>query len=259
MPTHNAPWPTGTPCWIDYGASDVDAAKDFYGRLFGWEFVDPNPEYGGYLLATRNGESAAGLSPLMGEGDSPAWTTYFAADDVEATGERIREAGGTIVVEPMRVEPLGSMVIAMDPQGNCFALWQAGQHPGIGIYNEPGALIWNEAAVDDPASAREFYSAVFDYRFDQAPGAEGYTTFATDGGPLGDLGGLQPGSPKGWTVCFGVASVDDTVARVEAAGGKATMASKATPYGIALLEDPWGAAFAVMQTPAGGGASDRSS
>ena len=38
MPTRNTPWPPGTPCWIDYGASEIDAAKDFYGRLFGWEF-----------------------------------------------------------------------------------------------------------------------------------------------------------------------------------------------------------------------------
>ena len=26
MPTRNTPWPAGTPCWIDYGASEVDPA-----------------------------------------------------------------------------------------------------------------------------------------------------------------------------------------------------------------------------------------
>ena len=71
MPTRNTPWPPGTPCWIDYGASEIDAAKDFYGRLFGWEFEGGDPEYGGYLNATRNGEYAAGLGPLMNPGDSP--------------------------------------------------------------------------------------------------------------------------------------------------------------------------------------------
>jgi uncharacterized protein len=252
MPTRNTPWPNGTPCWIDYGASDVDAAKDFYGRLFGWEFTGGHPEHGGYLLATRNGEHAAGLSPLMDPGDSPAWTTYFAADDARATADRIREAGGTVVVEPMDVAPLGTMLIALDPQGNPFGLWQAGENTGVRVYNEPGALVWNEAAVDDPASAREFYSAVFGFIFDEVPGAEGYTTFATGGNPLGELGGLQPGSPKGWTVCFAVESVDETVARVEAGGGKVTMAPKDTEYGrFAVVEDPWGAPFSVMQTPTG--------
>src|SRR3954463_2898435 len=110
MPTRNTPWPNGTPCWIDYGASDVNAAKDFYGRVFGWQFTGGDPEYGGYLIATRNGESAAGLSPLMNPTDSPAWTTYFAADDARATADRIREAGGMVVVEPMDVQPMGTLV-----------------------------------------------------------------------------------------------------------------------------------------------------
>src|SRR5215212_424169 len=250
MTTRNTPWPNGTPCWIDYGASDVDAAKDFYGGLFGWEFTGVDPEYGGYEIATRNGESAAGLSPLMDPGDSPGWTTYFAADDARAVANRIREAGGMVVVEPMDVGPMGTMAIALDPQHNAFGLWQAGQNTGVRVYNEPGALVWNEAAVDAPASAREFYSAVFGFVFDELPGAEGYATFAIGGNPLGDLRGLQPGSPKGWTACFAVESVDDTVARVEAAGGKVTRAPEDTEYGrFAVLEDPWGAPFSVMQTP----------
>jgi predicted enzyme related to lactoylglutathione lyase len=251
MPTRNAPWPNGTPCWIDYGASDVDAAKDFYGGLFGWEFTGGDPKYG-YIVASRNGEKAAGLSPLMNPGDSPGWTTYFATDDARGTADRIREAGGTVVVEPMDIPPLGTMVIACDPQRNGFGLWQSGQHTGVRVYNEAGALAWNEAAVADPASAREFYSAVFGFVFDEGSGAEGYTTFATGGSLLGGLGGLQPGSPKGWKVCFATDSVDETVAQVEAGGGKVTMAPKETEYGrFAGVEDPWGAPFSVMQTPTG--------
>ncbi|RBY78297.1 VOC family protein [Geodermatophilus sp. TF02-6] len=252
MPTRNSPWPNGTPCWVDYGASDVDAAKDFYGRLLGWEFTGGDPEYGGYLNATRNGEPAAGLGPLMDPGDSPGWTTYFSVDDSQATVARIREAGGTVVVEPMEVGPMGTMTIAVDPQGNPFGLWQSGQHTGVRVYNEPGALVWNEAAVDDPAAAREFYSAVFGFTFDEVPGAGGYTTFATGGDPLGGLGGHQPGSPKGWATCFSVASTDDAVATVEAGGGKVTTAPMDTEFGrFAVVEDPWGAPLSVMQAPSG--------
>ncbi|CAN5529271.1 hypothetical protein BH18ACT8_BH18ACT8_16020 [soil metagenome] len=76
----------------------------------------------------------------------------------------------------------------------------------------------------------------------------GYTTFATDDHPLGGLGGHRPGSPTGWTTCFSVANTDTVVATVEKGGGKVIMAAQDTPYGrFAVLEDPWGAAFAVMQ------------
>jgi len=237
---------------VDYGASDVDAAKDFYGRLLGWEFTGGDPEDGGYLNATRNGEQAAGLGPLMDPSASPSWTVYFATGDADATASRIREAGGSVVVEPMDVGPMGRMAIAQDPQGNTFGLWQSGTHTGCRVYNEPGALVWEEAAVDDPEAARAFYSAVFGFTFDEVPGAEGYTTFARGGDPLGGLGGHQPGSPKGWSVCFAVASTDDAVAAVEAGGGKVTMAPMDTEYGrFAVVEDPWGAPFSVMQVPAG--------
>jgi len=155
-----------------------------------------------------------------------------------------------VVVEPMEVAPFGTMTIALDPQGNSFGLWEAAEHTGVGVYGEHGSLVWNEAAVDDPESARAFYSAVFGFTYDEVPGAGGYTTFKTDAHPLGGLGGHQPGSPKGWTTCFAVSSTDDAVSTVEAKGGKVTMAPMDTEFGrFAVVEDAWGAPFSVMQPP----------
>jgi predicted enzyme related to lactoylglutathione lyase len=248
MPTRDTPWPNGTPCWVDYGAADLDATKRFYADLLGWEYTGGDPEFGGYVTATRNGEQAAGLGPQQDPNDPPRWTTYFATDDAAATAARITDAGGTVLVEPMEVGPMGTMVIALDPQGNPFGLWQAGMHTGFRIYNEPGGVTWNEAAVDDPDAARTFYGAVFGFRFDDVPEAGGYTTFATEDRPLGGLGGHQTGSPKGWTTCFSVPSTDAAVAAVESAGGKVTMAATDTSFGrFAVVEDPWGAAFSVME------------
>jgi len=251
MPTRNTPWPDGTPCWVDYGAADVAAAKAFYGSLFGWDWTADSPEFGGYVNALKDGHQAAGLGPLTDPGDSPSWTTYFATGDAAATCDRIRDAGGTVVVEPMEVGPMGTMVIARDPQGNPFGLWQAGTHTGVEVHNEPGSLAWNEAAVDDPAAAQAFYAAVFGFRFDELDGMGGYATFATDERPLGGLGGVTPGAPRGWSTCFSVADTDETVAAVEAAGGKVTMAAEDTEFGrFAVVQDPWGASFSVMQEPA---------
>jgi hypothetical protein len=248
MPTRNTPWPDGTPCWVDYGAADPAAAQAFYGSLLGWDWTEDSPEYGGYVNALKDGSQVAGLGPLMEPGAAPSWTTYFAASDAAATCERIRQAGGTVVVEPMEVGPMGTMVVARDPQGNQFGLWQAGTHTGVEVFNEPGSLAWNDAAVDDPAAARAFYSAVFGFRFDELEGMGGYATFATDERPLGGLGAVTPGAPRGWATCFAVTSTDVTVAAVEAAGGKVTMAAEDTEFGrFAVVQDPWGASFSVMQ------------
>jgi predicted enzyme related to lactoylglutathione lyase len=254
MPTRTTAWPAGTPCWVDYGAGDLPAAQAFYAAVFGWSFTDGDPEYGGYLNALLGGEPVAGFGPSMDADQPNGWTTYFATDDSEASVAAIREAGGTVMVEPMQIGPLGTMTIALDPQGNGFGLWQSGEHTGVRRYNEPGSLVWNEAAVADTEQARAFYGAVFGFRFEPVDAGMDYSTFATTGDPLGGLGGLSTGGPAGWSCCFAVASADDVVARVAERGGTVTMGPMDSPYGrFAVLQDPWGAVFSIMETSAAGG------
>jgi predicted enzyme related to lactoylglutathione lyase len=258
MPTRDTPWPNGTPCWVDYGATDLEATKAFYTDLFGWTYTESSgEEYGGYINALKDDRQVAGLGPQMNPNDSPSWTTYFATDDSAAAAARIRDAGGTVVMDPMEVAPFGTMAIAVDPQGNAFGLWEAAEHTGVRLHNEPGSLAWNEAMTADTAAAKQFYSAVFGFTFDQmSPEVAGegmdYSTFSTGGDPLGGLGASDPSMPKGWLTCFSVASTDEAVATVEAKGGKVTMPPMDTPFGrFAIVEDPWGAPFEVMGPSAG--------
>jgi len=258
MPTRDTPWPNGTPCWVDYGASDLQAAKAFYTDLFGWSYTEGNEEdYGGYINALTDDRMVAGLGPQMGDANPPSWTTYFATDDSAAAVARIKDAGGMVVVEPMEIAPYGTMTIALDPQGNSFGLWQAAEHTGVRLHNEPGSLAWNEAMVSDTAAAKEFYSAVFGFTFEQmSPEMAGegmdYATFNRGGNPLGGLGATDPSMPTGWLTCFAVNSTDEAVATVEAKGGKVTMPPMDTPFGrFAIVEDPWGAPFEVMGPTAG--------
>ena len=249
MPERSSAWPAGTPCWVDYGAADLNAAKQFYTDVLGWSYSGGEPEYGGYLSCEARGRAAAGMGPQQDPNDPPRWTVYFATNDADATAARITGAGGTLLMPPMDVGPMGRMAIASDPQGHPFGIWQAGMHTGARIYNEPGALIWTDAAVDDVEAAKAFYGSVFGFSFSEIPDMGGYSTFATDGDPLGGLGRHEPGPPKGWSTCFAVAATDAAVATVESAGGNTLMAAQDSPYGrFAVLEDPWGAAFSVMET-----------
>lgn len=249
MPTRDTAWPAGTPCWVDYSASDLDAAQAFYTDLLGWTYTEGQPEFGGYLNCLAKDRMAAGMAPKMDPSQPSVWTTYFATDDAEATTAAVTSAGGTVVTPPMDVGPLGRMAVALDTQGHVFGYWQAGEHTGAQIYNEPGALIWNEEAVADPDAARDFYRSVFGFTYEEMPGADGYTTFATGGDPLGGLGSHQEGKPVGWAVCFAVNSADDAVATVERAGGTVITAAQDSPYGrFAVVSDPWGAPFSIVES-----------
>ena len=69
MPTRDKSWSAGTPCWIDYGAADLDAAKSFYSDILGWTYTGGEPEYGGYLTARIGDRAAAGTAPQMDPSD----------------------------------------------------------------------------------------------------------------------------------------------------------------------------------------------
>ena len=98
---------------------------------------------------------------------------------------------------------------------------------GIGVYNEPGGLIWEDARLTDPEAGKRFYAEVFGYTYQPVPGApDDYGTFHLGGDPLGGMGGmmgLPEGTPSHWVAYFAVADTDAAVAAVEQAGGTVLM------------------------------------
>jgi predicted enzyme related to lactoylglutathione lyase len=246
----------GTPCWVDLATPDVDAAAGFYGGLFGWE-VPPaeNVENtGGYRRATKAGGDVAGIMPLMQEGQPPAWTTYVAVEDADATAAAVKEAGGSVFAEPMDVMGLGKMAIFADPTGAVFGIWEPGTFPGAGVVNEAGAVGWNELETRDPGAAKAFYGAVLGWAgVDLDMGEMGtYVEWQVDGNRIGgmmDVTGRVPDEvPPYWLAYFGVEDADAAVETVKQGGGTVAFGPMDIPPGrFAVVQDPWGAAFAIMQ------------
>ncbi|MDP9240479.1 MAG: VOC family protein [Actinomycetota bacterium] len=260
MPTRSDPWPNGTPCWVDVSVPDVEAAKSFYGPVLGWpEFVDTGEDFGHYNIATVNGQSVAAIGPLQYDGQTSSWTVYIASDDVDGSAKLIADNGGTVVAPPMDIPGSGRMLIAQDPQGAAFGVWQSAGMHGSGLYMEPGALAWTDVRTSDPDGARAFYSAVFDYRFEPMDGApEDYQLIrfdgARDGEAVGGIGGFM-GGPEGggqphWLSYFSVADADASAAAATAGGGSLQGEPMDTPFGRMIgITDPFGATFFVVGAP----------
>lgn len=176
-------YPTGVPCWVDLGVPDVGAGLAFYHGLFGWEGEIGPADVGHYTTCTLGGRPVAGLMGRRPGQEGPvAWTTYLAADDADAVIDRVRAAGGTAIVPPMDVLTFGRMAVAADPTGGVFGVWQAGDHRGAGVVNEPGAVVWNELYTPDSARAEDFYAAAFDFTYEDMSDADfDYAAFHVDG------------------------------------------------------------------------------
>ncbi len=250
MPLRSEPWPAGTPCWVDLGSPDVAASSAFYGGVLGWSFVDTGEQFGHYTLCQVNGHSAAAIGPKQDPNQPTVWTVYIASDDVDATAAAITANGGTVLMDPFDIEGTGRMTVGMDPAGAAFGVWQSGGMVGAEVYNEPGAMTWEDARLTDATAARDFYAAVFGYRYQALDGAPGdYTMFDIGGDPLGGIGGMMgapAGTPSHWLVYFAVADVDAAVGTATGTGGTLLAEPMDTQFGrMAFLTDPDGAPFAL--------------
>lgn len=109
----------GAISWSELTTSDVDAAKVFYGQLFGWSFEDAPNEDMAYSIAKANGEGVAGIMTIPPEAGPmpPAWTTYVTVDDVDAAAEKAAALGGKIYVPPQDIPEVGRFCVIGDPQG----------------------------------------------------------------------------------------------------------------------------------------------
>lgn len=248
------PHAVGTPCWLDLTTPDPEAVRPFYEVVLGWRFQGQSTEKGEFSLIYRERDVVAAAVPPMGEGG--AWCLYFASADVYADAGRIRELGGQVTLEPGPVGESGSLLMAKDPTGAAFGLWQAGQHVGMtdGGSGRPGTFAWAEVHTRDAGRARDFYTALLHSTSQPIPEMGYHTLYQGEHQHAGIMQMTQrwPGdAPSQWVVYFSVASADRAVELAQASGGRVLSPPHDSPYGrLATLQDPAGALFSVIQLPA---------
>ncbi len=116
----------GALSWNDLITPDPHASRRFYSELFGWR-IEEVPGSGGSYWSIHNGESAnGGLRPL--DGVPPAWTAYFATDDLDVAIATVTDAGGSVLMPPREV-PAGRFGAVRDPQGAAFSLLEGRLDP----------------------------------------------------------------------------------------------------------------------------------
>jgi predicted enzyme related to lactoylglutathione lyase len=278
----------GVPCWVDTSQPDPEAAVAFYGALFGWDFEDviPSRSTGKYSIARlRGGDVAAVGSQPEGEPATAMWNTYVWVESADDAAEKVQEAGGRLVIAPFDVMDAGRMAVFTDPEGAVFRVWQAKEHKGARIVNEPGSLNFNGLNTRDPEAAKSFYGSVFGWetlgleggamawtlagygdfvkqsdpelreRMAQAGVPEGFEDVVATLIPIADD---QPDVPVHWSVTFAVADADATAERAAELGGQVVVPPFDAPFvRLTVIADPQGATFIASKFVPETGPADR--
>ena len=107
----------------------------FYEQAFGWQMQGLGAAMGDYVLATTTPSDAGGRPTGVGainggffakKPDFPAQvpSVVIAVDDIRASMDKVKKAGGNVLGEPMEIPGVGQYVSFMDPEGNRVSILQ---------------------------------------------------------------------------------------------------------------------------------------
>lgn len=120
----------GAFAWNELATRDTEAAKAFYGAVFGWSYEDHEMDRPGgegppvYTEWKLGDASIGGMLDVRGmmPDEVPAhWMVYFAVEDTDAAVEQVKGSGGNVLFGPVDI-PAGRFAQVADPWGAAFAV-----------------------------------------------------------------------------------------------------------------------------------------
>jgi predicted enzyme related to lactoylglutathione lyase len=249
----------GSFCWIELATTDQNAAKNFYGKLFGWAVNDmpmgPNDFYSMFTLEGKYAAAGYTLRPdQRAQGVPPHWMIYVAVESADAAAARAAQLGGKVLAPAFDVYEAGRMAVIQDPAGAVFCVWEAKKNAGTGIAGVEGTLCWADLSTPNRETTSKFYSGLFGWEVVKEDEKPGHDYFHIKNGEE-FIGGIPPAAhrnlniPPHWLAYFLVSDCDASAAKAKQLGATfhlppMTMEDVGR---FAVVADPQGASFAIFQ------------
>jgi predicted enzyme related to lactoylglutathione lyase len=108
----------------EFWSEDPAKIADFYEKVFAWN-IRPIPELNYQLVETggQGGINGGILKPQAGPWPAKL-AFYIDVDDIDRYNERVRQAGGKVLVEKMDLPGVGQLSLFEDPDGRVLGLWK---------------------------------------------------------------------------------------------------------------------------------------
>jgi len=105
--------------WCELLTTDVEGAKAFYAKLFGWETEDMSMPGMTYTVVKSGAKGIGGIMPVPKEsqGTPPFWGAYVTVGDVDTTARDAERLGAKVLVPPRDIPNVGRFCVIQDPQG----------------------------------------------------------------------------------------------------------------------------------------------
>lgn len=151
--------------WADLSTYNTVQSRDFYTKVFGWDFDNKDE----YYLARQGEHAAAGLfetPAFLQKINMPHfWMSYFQVESVEKTVALAKTLNAKIEVDTTGFYN-GNIALIRDPQGAGFTVFD-----GKDLYLNPspgnGSIVKTELHVSSLDQIIPFYSSLFNWKIIQ--------------------------------------------------------------------------------------------
>lgn len=105
-------------------SGEPEKISDFYRNVFDWEVrLIPDLNYRIVETGGEGGINGGIMTPRKGPWPGNL-ALYIDVDDLDTYSEKIREAGGKMVVDRMDVPGVGQLSLFEDPDGRILGMWK---------------------------------------------------------------------------------------------------------------------------------------
>jgi predicted enzyme related to lactoylglutathione lyase len=109
---------------VELNTSNLDHAKAFYARLFAWELEDMPMPQGTYTMIKVGDGTGGGMMTHPMPGAPSFWLPYVLVDDIQASTQKARSLGASVIRDVMEVPEMGWLSIIQDPTGAVLGMWK---------------------------------------------------------------------------------------------------------------------------------------
>ncbi len=111
----------GCAYWNELQTRDSDAAQEFYGSLFGWQFEERTDDIVSHRLIHCDGSPNGSIVQMDERWGNmpPRWAVYFAVENADFAADQLRQLGGMVYVPPFDY-PIGRTAMVGDIEGAMF-------------------------------------------------------------------------------------------------------------------------------------------
>lgn len=117
----------GTLAHFAINADDVERARGFYTKVFGWKSHAWGPP--GFYMLDGTGLFAAAIQGRRNlvEGQKIGFECTIAVDSIDDTEQKVVAAGGKIIMKRSVIVGVGTLMFFQDTEGNAFGAMQYDQ------------------------------------------------------------------------------------------------------------------------------------